>query len=621
MNPKKQLIVLLYILLGFQSFVFSQNIYKTEFTFEQGVNVSHVFNKTLSGSILYEFPKTIPGTYATQDYGRFVTNLKAYNSSGENLKVKKISNNTFQIEAPSGLSKVEYSAKSIVQQKVKKNKVFEPASTNIEFNKFAILNGGGLFGYVEGHENEACRLEFKKPKEWYGATSLLEISSSTTQQNFSAKDYHEVIDSPIIFAKPDTTSFYVKNTKVTLACYDVKGIMHSNEFAKDIEADLKAVGEFLPKLPVNRYHFLIFFDDFSHIGNMMNSSGNIGVFKLLKLQSSLKRKGLGALEHNTSSLFYLGDFGNNPPDKRLELKSQLNESAIHEFMHIITPLNLRSDLIKSFNYKKPTMSQHLWLYEGVTEYFSHLIRLKGKRITEAEFLKEMNGKIISAKSFPTTMSFTELSKNILQKEYNDKVIQVYSRGAVLAWLLDINVRKKSNNQKTLINVIYSLTEKYGSSKPFDEETFFEEFAKDVDPEIMTFFKRYIDGKEKWEINETVKNIGLSYEKDTVNTPVNPFMNIPGVNNVKVAGIIIGGKNKVKEVGVPSLIALKKGDLFNFLEVQEAISGKKLGETVNVPITRNGQKMDLEYKMKIPDLNARPYLRIFDKILWASFISN
>jgi predicted metalloprotease with PDZ domain len=618
-NKKQKIILYLFLLLAFQNFAFSQNVYKVEFGSEQSVKVSHILEKTLSGTVLYEFPKTIPGTYATQDYGRFITDLYAFDSLGKNLKVKKISNNTFQIEAPSGLTIIEYKAKSILHQKVKKDKIFEPASTYIEYNKFAVLNGGGVFGYVEGHENEGCRLEFTKPKEWYGATSLQEISNSETQQIFSARNYHAVIDGPILFAKADTTSFYVKNTKVTIACYDIQGKKRSAEFANGIKSDLVAVGEFLPSLPVDRYNFLIFVDDLRDVGDIMNS-GELGMFKIMKLQSRLKRKGLGALEHNTSSLYYLADFGDSPPDKRLDLKSQLNESAIHEFMHIITPLNLHSELIHNFNYKNPKMSKHLWLYEGVTEYFSQLIRLQGDRITESEFLKEMNSKIMQGERFPKTMTFTEMSENVIQKEYQSEFIQVYRRGAVLAWLLDIHIRKITDNQKTLIDVIWSLTEKYGSLKPFDEATFFEVFSKEVNPEILTFFSDYIEGKEKWKINETVKYIGLSYEKDTINTAVNPFRNISGVNDVKVAGLIIGGKNKIKKVGNTTLIDLQKGDFFDALEVQDLLLGKKMGETVDIPIVRNGEKMELPYELTIPDKNARPYLKITDQNLWSNFAS-
>jgi predicted metalloprotease with PDZ domain len=36
----------------------------------------------------FHFPATIPGTYATLDYGRFIQDFKAYNTGGQPLKVK-----------------------------------------------------------------------------------------------------------------------------------------------------------------------------------------------------------------------------------------------------------------------------------------------------------------------------------------------------------------------------------------------------------------------------------------------------------------------------------------------------------------------------------------------------
>jgi hypothetical protein len=45
------------------------------------------------------------------------------------------------------------------------------------------------------------------------------------------------------------------------------------------------------------------------------------------------------------------------------------------------------------------MSQHLWLYEGVTEYFAQLIRYQGGRLTQQEYLDAMRGKISQGEKF------------------------------------------------------------------------------------------------------------------------------------------------------------------------------------------------------------------------------
>jgi predicted metalloprotease with PDZ domain len=40
----------------------------------------------------------------------------------------------------------------------------------------------------------------------------------------------------------------------------------------------------------------------------------------------------------------------------------------HEFFHIVTH-SIHSKEIQDFDYNDPKMSEHLWMYEGVTEYF------------------------------------------------------------------------------------------------------------------------------------------------------------------------------------------------------------------------------------------------------------
>ena len=57
--------------------------------------------------INFSFPSTVPGTYATQDFGRFVLSMKALSSDGKKLKVKKNGNNTFIISEAKKLKYIE----------------------------------------------------------------------------------------------------------------------------------------------------------------------------------------------------------------------------------------------------------------------------------------------------------------------------------------------------------------------------------------------------------------------------------------------------------------------------------------------------------------------------------
>ena len=59
-------------------------------------------------------------------------------------------------------------------------------------------------------------------------------------------------------------------------------------------------------------------------------------------------KNAGALEHSLSSLYVLRD-GPYTDD----IKHLLKGIAAHEFFHIVTPLNIHSELIKEFQFRDP----------------------------------------------------------------------------------------------------------------------------------------------------------------------------------------------------------------------------------------------------------------------------
>ena len=72
------------------------------------------------------------------------------------------------------------------------------------------------------------------------------------------------------------------------------------------------------------------------------------------------------------------------------------------------------------------MSEHLWLYEGLTEYFAHLIQLKESIISKRDFFDRFRDKIYYATGYSNRYSLTETSKGCLttyQNQYG-KLISV-----------------------------------------------------------------------------------------------------------------------------------------------------------------------------------------------------
>jgi predicted metalloprotease with PDZ domain len=187
--------------------------------------------------VIYSFPATVPGTYDTQDFGRFVLSMNAKTEDGKKLKVSKKGNNSFIISDAKKLKYLEYTIEDILDKKVKKNPIFGPVATNFVEGKNFIFNNGGIFGFFEGEESNPIEIKITKPASLYGATSLPQTELRETQQNFRANSYHLLMDCPIMFSVPDTAQFYVGKTKVTLSVYDVNGIPRAKHFYETLQID------------------------------------------------------------------------------------------------------------------------------------------------------------------------------------------------------------------------------------------------------------------------------------------------------------------------------------------------------------------------------------------------
>ena len=551
--------------------------------------------------VTYSFPATVPGTYDTQDFGRFVLSMNAKTADGKNLKIKKQGNNSFIISDAKKLKYLEYRLEDIMDRKVKKHPIFDPVATNFEEGKHFLFNNGGIFGFFEGEEADPIEIKISKPSQLYGSTSLPQIQSNNGQQHFKANSYHQLIDCPIMFSVSDTAQFYVGKTKVTISVFDVNGVPRAKHFYDVLKRDMQAIDDFLPDLPVDNYTFIVFVDDLKEIGQAM--SGKLGLIKKIKLALKFRNLGLGALEHGNSSTYYLADFGGALSDvKELSLDNQLSGAAIHEFMHILTPLGLHSERIGNFNYTNPMMSKHLWLYEGVTEYFANLIKYKGGVISPDEYLKEMEAKLAQGLDFPVSeMSFTEMSEHVLEEKFHKHYGQVYMRGAVLAMLLDAEIQRLTSGQKSLIDVMLLLNARYGANRSFDEQTFIAELVKEVHPDLQQFFSNYIEGKNQWKPNDQLNYVGISYY-DSLQESVllSPFNAKDNDITLKAIGGI-GLEQLVVETGPNEWAGLKKGDIINLNDYRSAIepNGQKLkeGEIAKLKVKRNNEVIILDVVVK------------------------
>ncbi|MBK6521463.1 MAG: peptidase M61 [Sphingobacteriaceae bacterium] len=381
---------------------------------------------------------------------------------------------------------ITYMVEDTWDTKIKEKVVFEPGGTNIEEGKNFSINTHGFFGFYEGMMDRNFVLEFAKPLGFYPATGLSNVTVGKEKDVISVMDYHDLVDSPIMYCIPDTTIITVANTKVLVALYSPNKKVSSAYIAKTIQEMLYAQRDYLGgELPVDKYAFLIYFIDRPTLSGAH-----------------------GALEHSYSSFYVM------PEMDSIYLDQQIRDVAAHEFFHIVTPLNIHANEIGNFDYINPKMSEHLWLYEGMTEYAAHHAQVKAGLIDVDEFLKTMMGKYEnSTNDFNDTMSFTFMSKNVLNEKIHPQYNNVYEKGALIGMCLDIYLRHYSDGKYGTQNLMKDLAKKYGKKKSFNDEDLFAEIEKLTYPEIGAFLKKHVSGKEPLPIKDVFDKVGLEFEKE------------------------------------------------------------------------------------------------------------
>ncbi len=457
--------------------------------------------KTQADTVEYHMPKIVPGTYSISDFGRFVSDFKAFDIDGIELGFAKKSTNRWAIANEGRLHKITYLVDDTWDrcknyESKKDNFVFEPGGTGINAkDSLFMINTFGFIGYLDGYKSVPYELSITHTEKLFGATALRKEAKSPNQDIFYAADYNFLADGPIMYSIPDTITRRIANAEIIVSVFSPNKKLSSEDVMENIYDLMIAQNKYLGgELPVDRYAYLIYLYDYYPLSGAT-----------------------GALEHSYSSVYSLGERNSD------RIAQKVRDVAAHEFLHIVTPLNIHSKEIGEFDYINPQMSKHLWLYEGVTEYSSMHVQAKYGLYDRDQFLKEIIDKVKSAENYPN-VSFTTMSERILDPAYEDMYGNVYSKGALIGMCLDLYITKYSECKKNLQWLMKELAQKYGKDASFDDDELFNVITDLTSPEIGAFLETYVAGNEPLPLSEVLAWAGIEYaaEKPAMKTTLGRF---------------------------------------------------------------------------------------------------
>lgn len=541
--------------------------------------------KITRDTLFYRMPRVVQGTYAVSDFGRFLDDFSAYDYDGNKMDVLIEGKNTWIIPNAKEFDRLSYRVNDTFDEEGGGEDIpFSPSGTNIQPEVY-VLNLHGFVGYFDD-QKAAYEIEVKAPAnlERTAALSLANVeytkdSTVRTDQYFAPR-YFDVTDNPMFYGDLDVEEFMVGDIKIVLSIYSPTGAHKASDIKASVEKMMAAQKAYLGDInTTNRYDILVY----------------------LSGQGPGNPQGFGALEHHTSTVVVLPEYINKE-----YLEQTMTDVVSHEFFHIVTPLSVHSEDIHYFDYHKPTFSKHLWMYEGLTEYFANHFQIVEGLIDADDFYGRMADKIaVSRETMKDDMSFTVMSENILEEPYKSNYLNVYNKGALIGMCLDIIINNESDGERDLMSLMKELSQKYGQDKPFSDDKIISEITEMTYPSVGEFLQTHVVGGTPINYNEFLNKAGLNLSQGKVETTY-----LTNGNTIIIGGDQEKGIYFTEEVLNNSFWAdqgVQPGDvikvwndeqvtLFNANEVIGKAMNWEPGDSVKVELLRGDEQIVIETEL-------------------------
>ena len=544
-----------------------------------------------SETVTYRLPRVVQGTYSVSDFGKYVEDMKALDYDGNELQVTKIDTNSWTIADATNLDRLSYYVNDTFDIEssggIGGENPFSPAGTNIEEDNY-VLNLHGFIGYFDSLKNNQYTLDVTAPATFTRTSALQDRGMKSTPDgraitsSYFAERYFEITDNPMMYGNLDVEEFMVGDIKIVLSVYSPNKVHTAASQKETVYKMMQAQKKYLGDI---------------------NSTARYDIYLYLSDGSETAPKGMGALEHHTSTVVVLPE-----SSSKEGLAASIIDVVAHEFFHIVTPLSVHSEDVHYFDYDQPTFSKHLWMYEGTTEYFAQHFQVYEGLVEPADYYNTIMSQIATSMNLDDSMSFTVMSENVLDEPYASNYYNVYMKGALINMCIDILMRKESDGNRSVLSLMKELSTKYGRERPFEDDKLIEEITAMTYPSIGEFLNTHVVGGTPINYDEFFEKVGLT--KGQTEVPTN-YIFAGGQNIIftpdQEKGLILFGAMALKNSfwasqGVQAGDVIKKvnGKELNMSSAQQVIGGMfgwQPGQEFSVELERNGETIILEGKLE------------------------
>jgi len=435
---------------------------------QDSIYFEYSINNIQKDSLIFKFPKVIPGAYRINNSSKYILHLRCFDSNSKKLKYKKLDDNSYLIFKSKSLKTIRYYVKNSDI-----TDVYEILTKLIVTDSFCLINPISVIGYFDEFKEVTYSLKIEKPTFFFTNYKTSNNTMLAPIDSFIFNSYFDLVENPLLYGKLDTNSLF--NYDASISVYSDNKIITSQLLKSWIKPLMGVLTNYtsVTRNKTTPYRFNFIFTD--------------------------KVESVSALEQRNASTYCLKANWDT-----LFLKRRIQHMISHEFLHVITPIGFHSNVYNTEMFSGYS-SRHLWLYEGVVEYLSLKARLDAEVYTPKSFIIALShlNSLNMALDKCNGESILKLSEHILSKDDSACFNKFYYKGALLAFLLDYSISKCSEGSDDLVKSLNRYIKQNG--KVFNEKEFINDFLlstclKEIDLDIS-------DEELSKKLRETVNMLG------------------------------------------------------------------------------------------------------------------
>jgi len=480
-------------------------------------------------SLDFVMPGWAPGRYAIYDFAKNVQEFEAQGAQDQPLPWSQPDKETWRVETQGagGAVRVKY-------------RVYANDLTG-SFSQFdsahASITPASIYMYIAGHKPDPVTLVVDPPADAEHPWQVFSgFTLATDQHTFQAPNYDRLVDMPMELSGECLVQQFEDHGKTFRVV--VHSFGRSNKNAPQLAAKLteglqKIVASEMAMMPA---------PDFDHYTFLFHFAPDIAA-------------GDGMEHLNSTEIIIQKELSDDAVREALE-------TAAHEFFHVWNVKRLRPTALGPFDYTREDYSPSLWFAEGITSYYAYLHLLRAGIWSRRDFLDHLDGEVHDLENDPgrALMSvesssfhawFYDRSPQMQETNFANATISYYNKGALLGLLLDLEIRSRTNGQKSLDDVMRWMYQKlydtpaatyYLPGRGYEEKDILDALNATSGIDCGELFASYVEGTAELPIAQELAKVGLKLDV-TVASGAPPDLGIlyqQADNGIRITAVRPGG---------------------------------------------------------------------------------